>query len=31
MELNFEGLEMRKLNIPSDRAQRIDGKMGSIG
>ena len=26
MELNFEGLEMEKWNIPTDRAQRVDGK-----
>ena len=24
MELNLEGLEMQKLNIPMDRAQRLD-------
>ena len=30
MELNFEGLEMQKWNIPSDRAQRIDEKNGVI-
>ena len=26
MELNFEGFEMQKLNIPTDRAQRVDEK-----
>ena len=26
MELNFEGLEMQKLNIPMDRSQRADEK-----
>ena len=26
MELNLEGLEMQKWNIPTDRAQRVDGK-----
>ena len=26
MELNFEGFEMQKWNIPTDRAQRVDGK-----
>ena len=30
MELNFEGLEMQKWNIPTDRAQRVDGKNGVI-
>ena len=25
-ELNLEGLEMRKWNIPTDRAQRVDKK-----
>ena len=30
MELNFEGLEMPKGNIPTDRAQRVDGKNGAI-
>ena len=30
MELNFEGLEMLKRNIPTDRAQIVDGKMGSF-
>ena len=24
-ELNFEGLEMQKSNIPTDRAQSVDG------
>ena len=28
MKLNFEGLEMQKWNIPTDRAQRVDGKNG---
>ena len=27
-ELNFEGLEMQKWNIPTDRIQRVDKKMG---
>ena len=26
MKLNFEGLLMQKLNIPMDRAQRLDQK-----
>ena len=26
MELNFEGFEMQKLNIPTDRAQRANEK-----
>ena len=26
MELNFEGFEMQKWNISTDRAQRVDGK-----
>ena len=30
MELNFEGIQMQKLNIPTDRAQRVDGKNGVI-
>ena len=30
MELNFEGLEMRKLNIPTEQAQRVDSKNGVI-
>ena len=29
-ELNLEGLEMRKWNIPQDRAQRVDKKNGLI-
>ena len=29
-ELNFEGLEMQKWNIPTKRAQRVDDKMGSF-
>ena len=29
-ELNFEGLEMQKWNIPTDRAQRVDEKNGVI-
>ena len=29
MELNFEGLEIEKLNIPMDRSQRADEKKGS--
>ena len=29
-ELNLEGLEMRKCNIPTDRAQRVDKKNGLI-
>ena len=29
-ELNLEGLEMRKWNIPTDRAQRVDKKNGLI-
>ena len=28
MELNFEGLEMQKLNIPMGRSQRADEKKG---
>ena len=28
MELNFKGLEIQKWNIPTDRAQRVDEKMG---
>ena len=27
-KLNFEGLEMQKLNIPTDKTQRADEKMG---
>ena len=30
MELNFKGPEMQKLNIPTDRAQRLDEKNGII-
>ena len=30
MELNFEGLEMQKWNIPMDRSQRIEEKNGVI-
>ena len=30
MELNFEGLETRKLNISTDRAQRVYEKMESF-
>ena len=30
MELNFEGLEIQKWNIPTDRAQRFDEKNGVI-
>ena len=30
MELNFKGLEIEKWNIPTDRAQRVDGKNGVI-
>ena len=29
-ELNFEGLEMQKWHIPTDRAQRVDEKMWSL-
>ena len=29
-QVNFEGLEMQKWNIPTDRAERVDGKMGSF-
>ena len=29
-ELNFEGLEMQKWNIPTDRTQRKDEKIGVI-
>ena len=29
-ELDFEGLQMQKWNIPIDRAQRVDGKNGSF-
>ena len=30
MELNFEGLQIQKWNIPTDRAQRFDEKNGAI-
>ena len=30
MELNFEGLEMQKLNIPTEQAQRVDAKNGVL-
>ena len=30
MELNFEGLEMQKWNISTDKAQRVDEKNGVI-
>ena len=30
MELNFEELEMQKLNIPTDSAQSVDEKNGVI-
>ena len=30
MKLNFVGLEMQKVNIKTDRAQREDEKMGSL-
>ena len=30
MALNFEGLEMQKWNIPTERAQRVDKKNGVI-
>ena len=30
MELNFEGIVMQKLNIPTDRAKRVDEKNGVI-
>ena len=30
MELKFEGIEMRKWNIPADRAQGTDEKNGVI-
>ena len=29
-ELNFEGIEMQKWNIPMDRAQIVNEKMGSF-
>ena len=30
IELNFEGLEMQKWNIPANRARRVDEKNGVI-
>ena len=30
MELKFEDIEKRKLNIPNDRVQRADEKIGSF-
>ena len=30
MKLNFEGLEMRRWNIPTDKAQEVDDKNGVI-
>ena len=30
MELNFEGLEMQKWNVLTDRAQRVDEKDGVL-
>ena len=30
MALNFEGLEMQKWNIPTERAQRVDKRNGAI-
>ena len=30
MELNFEDLEMKKWNKPTDRAQKVDEKNGAI-
>ena len=30
MKLNFEGPEMQKLNIPTDKTQRVDQKNGVI-
>ena len=30
MELNFEGLEIQKWNIPTNRARRVDEKNGVI-
>ena len=30
MELNFERIEMQKWNIPTDRAERVDGQNGVI-
>ena len=29
-KLNFEGLEMQKLNIPTDKTQRADEKWGYL-
>ena len=29
-ELNFEGLEIQKLNIPTDKTEKVDEKMGSF-
>ena len=29
-ELNFEGFEIQKLHIPTDKAQKVDEKMGSF-
>ena len=31
MEFNFEGLEMWKWNIPTDRAEVVDEKSGVMG
>ena len=30
MKLNFEGLKIQKGNIPTDRVQIVDEKMGSF-
>ena len=30
MELNFEGLEIPKCNVRTDRAERVDEKIGSF-
>ena len=30
MELNFEGPEMQKWNVPTDRVQTIDENIGSF-
>ena len=30
MELNFKGIEMQNLNIPTDRVQRVDENNGVI-
>ena len=30
IELNFEGLEIQKLNMPTDRTQRVGEKNGVI-